>query len=88
MRISDWKDIHKNTLQAVFTLTLDSGLVVHGCMLHERGGSKWIGLPTKEYVDCDGTRQFARIIGFTDRAAADTFKDDVLAVIDKMRRAA
>jgi hypothetical protein len=81
--IRDFKPLDKNTLRAVFTANLASGMVIHGLMLHERAGRRWVGLPAKEYTDRTGARQFARIIEFINRAAADRFQATVLEALDR-----
>jgi hypothetical protein len=81
--ISDWKPYEKNSLRGFFTATLPSGLVFHKLMLHERNGARWIAFPAREWVDAQGKKQFARFIEFTNREAADRFRDQVLAALDR-----
>ena len=83
LRISNWRPHNKNTLKAFFTAILPSGMVLHNLMLHEKGEARWIGFPAKEYTDPRGQRQFARFVEFNSRAAADWFRDQVLAALDK-----
>jgi hypothetical protein len=83
IQISDWKPHNKGTLVGFFSATLPSGLVLHGLMLHRQGEARWIGYPAREYVDQFGTKQYARIIEFTDRATADRFRDAVLDALDQ-----
>jgi hypothetical protein len=81
--ISDWKPHQKNTLRGFFTATLPSGLVLSSLMLHEKGDSRWIGLPAREWTNDQGTKQYAKLVDFRDRATADLFRDKVLAALDK-----
>ena len=81
--ISDWKPHSKNTLRGFFTVTLPSGMVLRGLMLHQKDGARWIGFPAKEYTDQQGAKQYARFVEFRDRTTADKFRDSVLVALDK-----
>jgi len=82
IQIRNWKPMQKNTLRGFFTLELPSGMVIHNVMLQEKGDSRWITFPSKEYTDRAGQKQFDRFIEFTDRNIADRFRDLVLAALD------
>ena len=82
VQISEWRTLRKNTLRGFFTITLPSGMVVHGCMLHTKDdGERWIGFPRREY-ELQGERKFAPIITFIDRETEHRFRDAVLAALD------
>ena len=81
--ISEWRAHSKNTLRGFFTATLPSGMVLHNLMLHEKGDSRWIGFPAREWTDQQGQKQFARFIEFASRAAADRFRELVLDALDR-----
>ena len=44
-RASDWRGLERNTLRGFFRLTLPSGIQINDCTFHEKGESRWIGLP-------------------------------------------
>jgi hypothetical protein len=73
MSISDWKPLSKNTLRGVFTLHLASGMVIHNCMLHEREGRQWIGLPAIPY-ESNGKKSWTRIIEFSSKEIHERFQ--------------
>jgi DNA-binding cell septation regulator SpoVG len=81
--VADWKPLTKNTLRGFFTATLPSGMVIHNLTVHEKNGSRWIGLPAREWTDAGGTKNFAKLIEFTDRRTADRFRDALLLALDK-----
>lgn len=81
VQISDWKPREKGSLRGFFTVTLASGMVIQGCMLHEKDDRRWIGLPAREYMLQD-ERKFASIISFVDRATENKFRDLILAALD------
>jgi hypothetical protein len=78
IQIAQFKALSKNTLKAVFDVVLPSGMQIHGCMLHESNGVRWIGLPGKPYRDAGGNETYARIIDFVDRATYDRFQRAVM----------
>lgn len=81
--IAGWKPLSKNTLRGFFSATLPSGLVLHSLMLHEKGESRWIGFPAREWTDNQGVKQFAKLIEFADRPTAERFRDNLLEALDK-----
>jgi hypothetical protein len=82
--IQDWKPIEKNTLKGTFSAIMPSGMVFHNLMLHEKGSSRWIAFPAREYFDPQGVKQYANFIQFTERDIADRFRDQVLAALDRV----
>ena len=80
-RISDWKAIDNNTLKGVFTLHLPSGMQIHGAMLHQKNGTRWIGLPAREY-QLTGERKFARIIEFDSKETHERFQAAALDAVE------
>jgi hypothetical protein len=86
VQISEWTAVEKNTLRGFFDLTLSTGMVIKGCTLHEKNGSRWIGLPAQRFTDAQGVDCYKAIIYFTDRRAADRFRDSVLGLLDERLR--
>jgi hypothetical protein len=86
MSVSEWRPYVKNTLQGFFTLTLPSGLVIHGCTFHTKGDSRWVGLPAQKIVKEDATSSYTPIIEFTTREAKDRFQAAALAAVDEVQR--
>jgi DNA-binding cell septation regulator SpoVG len=71
--ISDWKRYTKNTLRRFLTITLSSGMVLHGCALHEKGDARWIGLPSQKFSNGDGTTGYTALVEFASTDARDRF---------------
>jgi hypothetical protein len=59
IRATDWRPVHKNTLQGFCTLHLaPSGLVLNDCSLHRMpDGREWIGLPARPQLGPDGLQR-------------------------------
>ena len=70
IKITNYREFKKNTLEAFFDCELPSGLKFVGLTLHSKGGSRWIGFPAREYLDKSGTNQFAKFVEFRDRETA------------------
>ena len=81
--IAGWKPLSKNTLRGFFSATLSSGMVIHNLALHEKGEARWIGLPSREWSNDAGEKQYAKLIEFTDRQTANRFRDQVLEALDR-----
>jgi hypothetical protein len=70
-RILCFKPFEKNTLRGFFDIELASGLILRGCMLHEKNGRRWVGLPAKPY----GAQSWAAIVDFRDKRTAARFQE-------------
>jgi hypothetical protein len=68
---------------------LESGLIIFGCMVHQKDRSRWVGMPSKLVLDADGTqivddrgkRRFQRVIGARNAAVMKRFGDRIIALI-------
>jgi hypothetical protein len=81
--VSEWKELRKGeTLQGVFTLSLPSGMIIHGCMLHVKDGRRWVALPSKEY-QVSGQKKYSRIIEFDSKETHERFQAAALAAVDR-----
>jgi hypothetical protein len=81
LSIRNLKRFEKNTRRGFFDLELASGMVLCGCTLHERGDSRWVGLPAKPYTDKDGKQTWSKIVDFIDNDHARRFQDAVRPVV-------
>jgi DNA-binding cell septation regulator SpoVG len=84
MTATEWRECIKNTLRGFFTLTLPSGIVIHGCQLHEKNARRWIGLPARPYTKDDGTTAYARIIEFISADLHQKFQAAALGAVDAL----
>ena len=77
--------IRKGTLQAAADIEICRWrLKIRGGMWHSRGANHWFAFPGREWVDRDGTRQFAPLLEFTDRCVELRFKAAALAAIRRL----
>jgi hypothetical protein len=81
-KIREWRPFEKNTLRGFLSLELPSGMILHGCTLNQKGESRWIGLPAKEYLK-GSERAWSPLIEFTDRDVRESFQALALEAIDE-----
>ena len=82
VRIDAAKPYSKNTLIAFLDFTLlDIGLSIKGATVHEKEGSRWIGMPAREYAK-DGVKSWTPVIEFASKEARYRVNDSVLAAYD------
>jgi hypothetical protein len=81
--VSNWKPYTKNTLQAFLSLTLPSGMTLHGCSYHRKNDSRWIGVPGQKFTKADGSVSYTPIIEFTSDDANRRFKEQAIAAVDR-----
>jgi hypothetical protein len=86
--VTDWKAYEKNTLRGFLTLTLPSGLVIHNCTLHQKDGSRWIGLPARQYSKDDGSTGYTPLIEFTTKDVRLRFQAAALEAVDRFTEGA
>jgi hypothetical protein len=81
--VAAWKPRTQNTLRGFFSATLPSGMVLHNLTLHEKGEARWVGLPSREWTNDQGLKQYAKLVEFSDRKTANRFRDAVLEALDE-----
>jgi hypothetical protein len=84
-RVLSFKAYQKNTLQGFLDLVTDSGLIIHGCSLHQKNDSRWIGLPSKEYTKNDNTKGWQPIVEFATKEAGYAFRDKAIEALDRFQ---
>lgn len=57
MRASNWRPLERGTLRGFFDLRLPSGLTIRECTYHEKGDSRWVGLPGRPQIDAGGRQR-------------------------------
>jgi hypothetical protein len=80
--IADRKPYEKKTLKAFFSLTLPSGLILHGCTYHAKNSARWVGVPARQFKKESGETSWAPLVEFRDDAARKRFQGAALAALD------
>ena len=74
MKLSNYQEINKGCLKAKFNVNIEEwGLTIRDCCVFEKGGRKWIGLPSRQYQAKDGTTKSFDYVIF-DREKRDRFE--------------
>jgi hypothetical protein len=79
-----FKRHEKNTLRGFLDLELPAaGIILIGATLHEKNGSRWIGLPARPYTDPQtGKTAWAQIIDFASKEARQAFQRAALRAVE------
>jgi len=84
IEITSFKPYVKNTLQGFATIRLTNiGLEIRDCALHEKNGSRWFQLPSKQIVKPDKS-QWVYILDFYDKPRGEQFQKAALAALDDL----
>jgi hypothetical protein len=81
--VTNFKVHEKNTLRGFMSLTLPSGMVIHGCGLHRRLDAQWIQLPAKEYKKRDGSIGYSPLVEFNSPEARRRFDTAASEAVDR-----
>jgi len=82
--ISNWKAIDKGALRGAFSVKLASGIIIHGVLLFEKQGRRWIAFPAKKITSESGAVSWQPHVEIPDKGIAETFRSMVLAALDAM----
>ena len=80
--VREFKPFERNTLRGFLTTELPSGLVLHGFTLHQKGESRWLGMPSKEVSMGDGTKSWVPQVEFSGKEAREKLQTAALAAVD------
>ena len=80
--VPEWKPFEKNTLRGFLSLELPSGMIIHGCTVHEKNGARWIGLPARQFQKPDGEKSWSPLIEFVSKDSREKFQAAALAAVD------
>jgi hypothetical protein len=84
VEIVNFRAYHKNTLRGFTTLLMPTlGLEIRDVTIHEKNGSKWLGLPAKPFEKQDGTTSWIPIVRFTKREIWERFQREALLALNK-----
>jgi DNA-binding cell septation regulator SpoVG len=83
VKVSNWHEVtDKKALRGRFTVTLDSGMIIHKVCLFEKNGSRWIALPSDKSSGKDDIPIYTPIVEFTSRQIADNFRRQVIVALE------
>ncbi len=79
--IKEFRKHEKNTLKAFVDIELlDLCLVIKDCMVHQKDGSAWVGLPSRSYR-VDGQTKWMSILEFSTKEKKEEFREAAVAAV-------
>ena len=82
---TNWKPFAKKTLKGYFNITLpNEGLIIHGCSVHEKDDSRWVGVPSRQYTTPTGETTWKPMVDFPSKEARYDFQAAALEALDKL----
>ena len=82
MEIVNFKKIEKGCLVARFDVYIPQwGFTIRGCSLFDKGGNRWIGMPSHKVELDDGTTKHFEHVAF-DKSIRDRFHSACMEKID------
>jgi hypothetical protein len=92
MVATNWRAREQNTLRGSIDLLEASGQKLHDCMLHEKGATRWIALPSRPVQDSggkvrigpDGKRLYVPSVSISEPKDRERFQAQALAALDRL----
>jgi len=81
--VSEWRPFEKGTLKGFWSLTLPSGLVIHGLSLHQKTGRRWLSMPARPWRKDDSVIVWNPVIEFASKNVHDKFQSEALKAVDE-----
>ncbi len=51
--------------------------------IFEKGANRWLGLPSKEFINKDGEKKYVELVEFDDDNTRNRFKAQIMGAVDK-----
>lgn len=84
IQIENVNPIRKGSLLAICDVYIKPWhLRLHEVRIFERGVNRWIGLPSKEFVNAAGEKKYIELLSFDSEAVKGRFRDQIVAAVDK-----
>jgi hypothetical protein len=81
VKILSFKPFSKNTLVGFFDLEIFDCLLIHGCSLHQKDSDKWVGWPSREYKNQDGSKTWAPICEASGKGSRAALQHGILEAL-------
>lgn len=82
LQVVSFKQFEKGTLRGFATIRMTNiGLEIRDCAVHEKNGSRWFQLPSKQVVKPDRS-QWGCILDFYDKSRKEQFQAAAMAALD------
>ncbi len=89
--VRDWTPLQAGAcIGLIRGLELPSGMVLHGCMVFQQAGHRWVNPPSKPrlrnekvFRGHDGKIAYDPVVSFADRSRQDAFSEMALVALDE-----
>lgn len=76
--------INKGTLLATCDVhIIPWKLTLHEVKVFEKGSSRWISLPSKDFITNEGEKKYTELMSFDNEAIKNRFRSQIMGAIDK-----
>lgn len=58
-------------------------LRLHEVKIFEKGASRWIGMPAREYINNENEKKYVELITFDGDAVKNKFRSQIMGAVDK-----
>jgi hypothetical protein len=79
--VSNAKRLDKGKLIGVFDVEIGAIRIIGAKLFRKDDGAHWIGFPSKEWTDRNGTKQYAPIIEWSSREASERVQTTLLPIV-------
>ncbi len=80
LKITNYKAIGGTTLVAVFDLELQSGMVIYGALLMQKGDAQWVGFPGIPYEQA-GQKKYKPVMDIPNRESKNKFNTAAMSAL-------
>lgn len=81
---TNFKSYNKGHLQGFADFYLPKwGIEIYGCSLYMKDGSRWLNLPSNEYINSEGEKKYAPFLRFREKKHWQIFMKQAKGAIDK-----
>lgn len=75
--------LHKGTLLATCDVhIIPWKMTLHEIKIFEKGTSRWIGMPSKEFTTDTGEKKFTELVSFDNEGIKNRFRSQIMSAID------
>lgn len=58
-------------------------MTLHEVKIFEKGANRWLGLPSKEFMNDQGEKKFIELITFDSEGVKNRFRSQIMGAVDK-----
>lgn len=84
IEIENVNPIEKGSLLAICDVhIIPWKLRLHDVKIFQKGANRWLGMPSKEFINDAGEKRYVELITFDNEATKNSFRNQIMGAIDK-----